>query len=550
MKFLCKSLMLSLMLGLAALMPTGLNAQSAPEPSIVISIAKLDEQMADVNYVLTASGFPEMKFIASAAVKGYTKGIDTKRNAGAMLYFTEESEAPDFVVFVPVSDIDDMLDVVAGFAEVDEDGDFYSIIAPDGTEILIKEQGGYAFISTKKEMFDNLPADPESQLGDLPSKFNLAAKIMPQRIPQALKDQIMDLIEEGSSQTLDNLDSEVQEELQRKNIEMQMQQIEMLLEETEELTFGMCADKEKESLYMDVLFMAVKGSGLAKKIAASKPTAPTRFSGFLMEGAAMTANFNTRMSPDDAKVYGGMMDDLKSTIAEALENDGDLTEEETGSVKEAVNELLDVLNKTMAEGVFDGGAVVMLDGDDKNIAMGMQVADPMAVQKTVKDLVPMIKEKAGDKLEVKLDVAQHKGVNFHEIVIPIPSDEEEARELIGEEFKIVLGMGNKAVYLAVGTTPNELLKRAMDETHPATDAQQFNFYVAPMLKMATKMEYPPMIEDLANKMAEVGKDRISIVTNMVENGTQSRFEMQDGILALIKVGFEAAQSGGFSDDDF
>lgn len=550
MKSVCKSLMLSLVLGITALLPTGLLAQSQPEPSIVVSIANLDEQLNDVGYLLTASGFPEMKFAVSAA-KVYTKGIDTKKNAGVMLFFNEESQTPDFLGFVPITDIDEMLDVIAGLGpEVDEEDDMYVVVAPDGTEIMIKEQGGYAFISTSEAMLEELPSDPASVIGDLPSKFNLAVKMMPQQVPQALKDSVMDMIKEGSAQTLENLDDDVQSDLQRKNMEMQMQQFESLLKETEEVTIGMAIDPASKTLYTDFIFKALPESSLAKKIANSKADAPSRFSGFMMDDAAMTFNSNNRMGKDESKNYIEMLDGGKKAIFNQMEEEGDLSDEETEAVQSAIADVFEVLKKTLAEGVFDGGAVVMLDGKEMNFAGGVQVADPMLVQKAVKNLVPMIEEKAGDKLQVKLDVRQYKGINFHEIIIPVPSEEEEMQDIFGDELKLVLGMGNKTLYVAGGTSPNKLLKRGMDETHPAIEMQQMNFFVTPILKMAARLDTPPQIGLMAEKMAEVGKDRISIVTNLIENGTKTRFEVQDGILSLIRVGFESMQGGGFPDDDF
>ena len=54
---------------------------------------------------------------------------------------------------------------------------------------------------------------------------------------------------------------------------------------------------------------------------------------------------------------------------------------------------------------------------------------------------------------------------------------------------------------------------------------------------------------MAEALAENGKDRISIFSDVIENGIESRLEMEDGILSLIQAGFEAAQAGAFQDVD-
>ena len=146
-KSLCNTLMLGLMLTITAVMPANLLGQGRPDPAIVVSISNFDEQMNDVNYLLTASGFPEFKFIASAAIKGYTKGLDTTKSAGVMLYFEEGAETPEALGFLPVGDIEAMLDVIDGMAPLDEEGELYSVTAPDQTKFYFKDAGDYLFVS-------------------------------------------------------------------------------------------------------------------------------------------------------------------------------------------------------------------------------------------------------------------------------------------------------------------------------------------------------------------------------------------------------------------
>ena len=146
MKSFCKSLFLATTVAVVSVLPIGKAfSQSLPEPAVVISIAKFDEQMNDVNYLLTASGFAQLKFMAKAMVQGYTKGLDGQRDAGVMLFLNEDSEQPDVLGFVPVEDIDEMLDVISTFAEVDEGDDATTITTDAGQEIVLKERDGVAF---------------------------------------------------------------------------------------------------------------------------------------------------------------------------------------------------------------------------------------------------------------------------------------------------------------------------------------------------------------------------------------------------------------------
>ena len=400
------------------------------------------------------------------------------------------------------------------------------------------------------DFLEDLPSDPGAELGDLPKKYNLAARILPQRVPQSLKDQALSMIEEGSQQTLDQLDEGIQTELQRKNLEMQMQQFEMFMNQTDELTIGWGVDSDAMNLYMDVELVGTEGSEMATKLAGSKPEKPTRFSGFLMDGAAFTMNSNSKLAADEAETYGGMLEDLKSTVIEGLNEDGGFSDEEFEVVEKSVGGMFDVMKDTMSQGVFDGGAVVMLDDGQINMAIGMQVADPQKVEQIVKDLIPMMKEKADGEMEVQLNAGSHKDVTFHEIMIAVPENEEEARQIFGDQLTISLGIGKQDVYFGAGSAPTDLIKKAMDETHPSEYLQQFNIFVQPILKAASSMGAPPELEALSAKLEEVGKDRIRVISNLIDNGVSTRFEMQDGILSLIKVGVESFQAGGFPEDDF
>ncbi len=555
MKSFCKTLMLGLVVGVMSMLPVGqAYCQSAPEPAVVISIAKFNEQMDDINYLLTASGFEQMKFMAGAMIKGYTKGLDADKDAGVLLYFNEESETPDFLGFVPVTDIDEMLDVVAGMAEVEEGDETITVTTDDGTELTVREQDGFAFFSNKADMVKDLPSSPAKLLGDQSTKYNLSARVFAQRIPEKLRTQALDMIRESSEMTLENLDEDdLQAELQRKNLAMQMKQMEMIFNETDSFTMGMSADKEAKKLMMDVEFKGLPNSELAAKLAAAKPKKPSRFTGFLMDGATFTMNQAASMSPADAKEYSGMLDDLVETVVTEIDADGDMSEEELSVVKKSLGNLADVVKGTLEEGIFDAGAVVMLEEGQINMAAAAQVSDPKKIEDTVKDLVAMAEGKMGEDIQVNLNSGSHKDITLHSVIIQVPDEEEEMRDALGDQVTVIVGIGNKAVYLAAGSEPVATLKKAVDGTSEVSDVMQFNLYITPILEFAAQMEGDPSVEAMAEALASSGGDRIRGTYNLIENGGVMHFEMQDGILGLIKVGFDAfSQGGGFpgANDDF
>ena len=552
MKSFCKSLLLATTVAVVSLLPIGKAfSQSLPEPAVVISIAKFDEQMNDVNYLLTASGFAQMKFMAKAMIKGYTKGLDGKRDAGVMLFLSESSEQPDVLGFVPIADIDEMLDVISGFAEVDEGKDVTTIIADNGQEMMIKERDGVAFFSNKSDMLVELPENPIQLLGDLPSKYNLSAKLFAQRIPKNMRDQVLEMIRESSEDAFDSFDDDVQAEFQKKNLELQLKQMEMLFRDSDTLTIGMSADEESKALVMDVDFTALPDTKLAERMAISQEAGESRFTGFLKDGSAFNYNGIARVHPEDAQQYSTMLQDLKTAGFKELDQESDMSEEELNQVKKSVGELVDVLDETLKEGLIDGGAVLMLEEGSINFAMGAQISDPRKLEGTIKELIVMAEEKLGDEIEVNLNSGSHKNITLHEFVVQIPDEEEEVRDMLGDQLTVSLGIGTKEAYFSFGSNPVDLLKKAIDGKSETKNMMQYNINIAPILDFVSSMEGDPNIEAMAEALKEAGNDRIQMSSNLIENGVKMRFEMQDGILGLIKVGVDAFQGGGaFPDDDF
>ena len=95
-------------------------AQSAPKPAVVVSLAPLGEQMNDLKYLVEASGFGKMNFLIQVQVKHFTAGIDLERPSGMMMFFKGDNPEPQWLGFVAIEDVDEILDSIADFADVDD----------------------------------------------------------------------------------------------------------------------------------------------------------------------------------------------------------------------------------------------------------------------------------------------------------------------------------------------------------------------------------------------------------------------------------------------
>jgi hypothetical protein len=550
-----ESVFAGLCLGTIAFMsPARAVAQSAPEPAVVISIAGMDKQMAMIEHMLTASGFPEFKFFVQSTVKQYTKGLNAKKPAGVMLFFNEGKEEPDVLGFIPVSNLDDLLDIIAGFVEVDENGDDIIIAMDNGTELNVRKVGDIAFITNDVAIFDLAPADPEAMLEDLPAKYHFAAKVYGSRIPEALRNKWMAMIRDGYEQQMEMMGQ--QDSLQADLQEMNWSQFERALNDMGTVLMGMATDKAAKNIVFDMEIVAEASSEMAKRFNEANLKSGSEFQGFLMDGAAMTAHFYSGIVKEEADQYNKLLDKIPDLIREQLE-DEDLTDEEIEILVKLASGFGKVISDTVAEGKADGGAVLMVEDDGLNFASGLHVANPKELENLVKELVPQVEQRVGSRLQVELNSGSYRNVTFHRVTYDIPDDQEPAIKLLGEQLQVIVGIGEKSAYFAAGGNPLDLLKKAMDDAGPSDTqpAFQMNFYLAPVMKLVGRMEdSDPMAKKMAKKLAETGGDRVRMTYEYLENSFRGRFEIQDGILSLIKVGVDAFSGGGmdedWEDDDF
>ena len=547
MKNVCLSLMTTWVACAVALLPSQTSfAQSAPQPAVVVSFAPMEEQLNDMKYMVEASGFGNMNFLIQSQLKHFTSGIDSNRPSGVSLFFEGDDPQPKWLGMLAIENVDDLLDRIADFADVDEDGDMITIIPPTDEEIYAKEKNGYLFIVDDEKMFDRIPASPVDTLGDLPSQFNLAARVFGQRIPKALRQKAIELINEGYTRQMEEL-GEANDEF----LDAQMEQIKSFVNDTEEMMIGFAADEEAGKFTSKVIFRSTPGSELAKRCNVMKDMSAGNFTGFVNPESAFDSNMTAKLVKEDIDGYKTLLDQVRSQILEEIDADGELNESEFEELENLADEVVAVLSETVESGVLAGGAVMMLEDGSMNFASGLKLADPKRLEASIRSLAEMAQQKAGDLVELKFESGSHDDIVFHTVNVTVPEFEEEAQNVLGDKVSIVIGIAGDAAYLGVGQDPVPLLISSIDKSKTPQELEsltQYNVYLTPILRFASKITSEAGLTQMVDVLEESGKDRISVFSDVIENGIESRIEMQDGILALIKTGAEAFQSGAFQSE--
>ena len=469
MKTVCKSMFTSCLAGMFILVAVATSfAQSDPKPAVVISIAPVKEQMSDINYLVEASGFGAAKFFFKSQIKYFTNGLDRTRPAGVLLYFEGDNPEPSkMVAFLPVKDIDDFLDTLSNISEVDDDDDVIKILPPNGDPMYAVEkggdEGGVLYITLDEETLEDLPADPLAMLGDMPSRYNIGAHIFGSRIPDELRERMIEQIKDGYIDSLENLGTDPDKiDQQISDFEEQIK----TFEDIDEVVFGMVAEEEGHKMAMEFTITGKPGSKIAKAFVSPEPT---RFAGFMNDKAAMDYSMCFEVSTEDAEKIGPQMEGLIESMMTELDNDGDFDQEEMDTIRSASVQIAEVVEETFKEGRVDSGGQLLMGENDFNFASGGQVSDPKKIESAAKELLGLLGKRAPDAFELNLDFAKHNGVNMHEIIIKIPEDEEEMQDFLGSEIVVILGIGEKDVYLAAGKNPMDVLKEAMDNKGKAPE---------------------------------------------------------------------------------
>ncbi|HVX60251.1 MAG TPA: hypothetical protein VHC19_06615 [Pirellulales bacterium] len=564
-KTLLSALAIAIVLGTSALAKAQETEAAEAKPVLVVSFGGYAELKRDLQYLGTVSGNPDMANSLEGLLSFFTQGqglagLDQDRPWGAAASLGDGGAAqPSTLVFLPVKDLQKLFSSLAALVEEPEDkGDGVWAIQKEAYTLYVKEKDGWAYVSQTAEGLDVLPKDPLKTLGGLEKAYDLALRLNIQNIPQALRDMGVDIlkrqVETGLQQAADQAEDEEQFELQAQLARRQLETLSKAINELDEITLGWAIDSEGKRVVLDLNLTALEGSDTATQLA-SVANSTSKFAGFLLPEAMLTAHMNSVIDKSDIEQSLGMLDKLRGHVMEEIDEDEDLPDAAAKKlVKGLVGQVLDVAKATVKKGRINAGLAVVGEGP-VTIAAGGLVADGAQLEKVARKLVELAQEEEGE-LEIKLDVAEQDGVKFHTVVLPLPDDEdgEKAKQLFGETLLVTLGFGSDSLYVSMGDEGIEAIKAVMAQS--AEDAEkelppmEIAVALAPLLQLASQQEDAnPSTAIMAEMLKEEGMDHVKIRVQPIENGVQYEIEGEEGVIKLIgsaaKLATAAGGAGGF-----
>ena len=548
-KTLFSTLMTALLLG--GIFPALATAAEAPKPIATVAFSGYDNLLKDVAFIGKLSDNPNLLKTVEAIVEAKTQGkglagIDKSRSWGLIL-LPGESFMPTGYAFIPVTNFDEFIGLLktSGLDIADPVDGVVEIVAPNEQRLFVKQKGNWAYVCLSKDDFSKVADDPTKLLNDAAKKYNLSVRLFAQNIPAGLKEQaiaMMEIVAQAGMQKLPDekdVDYAARLEMAKESIK----QVRLMLDELDTIFVGLAVDETTGAAYFDLEETAVPNSSLAKKMQSIK-NGKTQFGGFYQPKAALTcgtvidiSEFQQNNLQNNLKMYRSLMN--------LAIDEQELKDEEAAKAKKLVDDILAIGEKTIAAGKLDGGSALAIEPGKTTLIAGCRVVDSEAVDKLIQEMAKIL---AAEQPEVakllKLDAAEHNGVKFHTISLPVPenNNREKIVELIGEKLDLVLGVGQNQVYLGAGPLALDKLKAAIDDSKSKVGEEvaplRMSLAATPICKFTGDVSENIMVKIMASSLASVlessgDDDHITITVKPLPNGVGCRIELQKGILKVL-----------------
>jgi hypothetical protein len=255
----------------------------------------------------------------------------------------------------------------------DELDDGTMVIAIGANTIYVKQQGDWAVVAMDREHLKVAPLDPTPLFEGLGNKYVIAARVKPQLVPEEMRDMLIGLMRQGFDQAMAAQQEKGAESVENL-AETSFKQIEMLINETQELTLGINVDSAGQQVIVDMVYTAKDGSSLAE-LYADREAVPSQFASVLRDDAIAYAHMATSIGPK-------AIDQTKSTVNMLLKAGDDLLSQQDGLSNEVQTEIsaylqriADMVVDSISEGRIDFGAALVPVDDSVGFVAGAFVSD-------------------------------------------------------------------------------------------------------------------------------------------------------------------------------
>jgi hypothetical protein len=527
-----------------------LQAQTGEmKPVVLATLSGYDALKKDINFLGSLAGQPELASQFEPFILGFTQGLEKDKPLGVLI----QSDGMNFggAICVPIKDLATFVANLKAFGVTTADaGNGITQISANNQTLFGKNEGGWTFLSMMPQMLESLPADPAAAFKALTDEYDLGIRANVQNVPEPYRQMAIQQVKAGIDAGMKKMPEETDEQFQGRKAmaTAQFEQIQRMINEIDQFTFGVSVDSDQQRTFMDFVYTAVAGSQLADQLKALGDS-KTNYAGFFQPDATAMMMVASQVNESDKAQTKQMVEALRAQMSTAIDQDDQLPSDAAKeAVKSAGNDFIDALVATVEAGTMDFGAVANASPDGLTVVAGGFIGDPAKIESGLKKLAEVAKEQPAMPA-INWGAESHAGVVFHTFSVPTPADKEDSKKLFGETIDIAVGIGEKSVYFAMGKDYLSAVKKVIDESaaSPGKSVAPMELSVSVGQILNTVAAFKPedatlrMVADTLKNEAE-GRDHFKIVAQPVENGLRTRFEVEEGVMRAIGVAVKAQQA--------
>jgi hypothetical protein len=509
-----------------------------------IAFRGLDQLLSDINYITTSAENAQSGMMLGALMTPFTEGIDRSRPFGLIANMVEQSPVP--VLALPVKDLSRFLKGLEAFTgppDVDKDGTIMITVGP--RLLFVKDREGWAYAALEKNALEKLPKDPMKVFGPLTEKHTFSANLNLQAIPKPLRDMMMNQMEMAFEQGMQmqggpapNVEA----------VKAQMAIMKQMADQVETINLGLVVDPNQREVGIDVLSRVVEGSELAK-MSDEMQIAQTRHAYFAQPDATMSVHSSLKFGPltkkQQLEAMGLVPLQIKGLL-DAAERDQKLPPDARQFIDGLVQDIIELHKESINKGYTDMGMVVQLESGAVGVAGALSPANPDKVKQLMGKISGMANGKQG--IVVSLNASDFSGVKFHTVKIPIPSHEEEARKVLGNELQFLIGTGADATYFGFGSDGEKKVKLAIAAAASGAKmlgppAMRMQISVLSILQFAQAIAPNPVAELVMSKLQEHPEtSKVTVTNELIPRGSIVHIRLGEGLLHAIGTASQMARN--------
>ncbi len=367
------------------LLPSPTEAADPPKPVAVLSIASVDHLMSDFAYLTNVAGRSDIAGYVQLVGMSFVQDLDRTKPLGVLI--TIEDDEPKGIGFLAVPNLDKALKVIQDkfSAEVDDLGDGIKKLEL-GQGVYLKQCGEWVYFSDHPRHLTNLPSDPVAMLDGLDKQYSVALRLFVQNIPQNLRDlslfQLHSKID-ADTKAATLKDPEIDGPFWSPVRNGLKESANALVNESDQITLGWAVDSQHGQTFIDFHATAVRGSVTGEPVErpVRQPIDPRRLRHRARRLPHSRAGHASRHGMPG--YLQAVVDYLRKKSLQEIDQDPNAP----AAMKEIVNSVLDVLDRTVKEGKTEIGASVVLAPKSFQFVAAVRVADGRALADAFQETV-------------------------------------------------------------------------------------------------------------------------------------------------------------------